>query len=341
MTVQAGLAVQCVAPGRAYGHPASPSPQRWRDQHGGSCRAQAPTRPPSTTISTVLHTEELSMRARAAVQGNDSAQTTTMGCRAGIAAQGSGWPGACADLLRPSPGLLAGLVVNSLVYLLGIRILRKGLTWVGYSSSWVLGTLSYAAFGYKGYLIVCLYFILGTLVTKVRMKQKEAEGIAEKRSGHRSLGSVCGSGFAGIVCAIGHLLAPQALPWQVGFVASFCSKAADTVSSEIGKAYGSQAYLVSTFRRVPRGTEGAVSLEGSLAGLAAVIGIAEFALLTHQVTGTGAGAVVVAAVLANLLESVLGATIQSKTGWLTNDVMNVIQISCAATAAMAFACRLA
>uniref|UniRef100_A0A1D1ZQK6 Uncharacterized protein n=1 Tax=Auxenochlorella protothecoides TaxID=3075 RepID=A0A1D1ZQK6_AUXPR len=215
MTVQAGLAVQCVAPGRAYGHPASPSPQRWRDQHGGSCRAQAPTRPPSTTISTVLHTEELSMRARAAVQGNDSAQTTTMGCRAGIAAQGSGWPGACADLLRPSPGLLAGLVVNSLVYLLGIRILRKGLTWVGYSSSWVLGTLSYAAFGYKGYLIVCLYFILGTLVTKVRMKQKEAEGIAEKRSGHRSLGSVCGSGFAGIVCAIGHLLAPQALPWQV------------------------------------------------------------------------------------------------------------------------------
>lgn len=164
MTVQAGLAVQCVAPGRAYGHPASPSPQRWRDQHGASCRAQAPTRPPATTISTVLHTEELSMRARAAVQGNDSAQTTTMGCRAGIAAQGSGWPGACADLLRPSPGLLAGLVVNSLVYLLGIRILRKGLTWVGYSSSWVLGTLSYAAFGYKGYLIVCLYFILGTLV---------------------------------------------------------------------------------------------------------------------------------------------------------------------------------
>lgn len=65
-------------------------------------------------------------------------------------------------------------------------------------------------------------------------------------------------------------------------MASFCSKAADTVSSEIGKAYGSQAYLVSTFRRVPRGTEGAVSLEGSLAGLAAVIGIAEFALLTHQ-----------------------------------------------------------
>lgn len=63
--------------------------------------------------------------------------------------------------------------------------------------------------------------------------------------------------------------------------------------------------------------------------------------LSPQVTGTGAGAVVVAAVLANLLESVLGATIQSKTGWLTNDVMNVIQISCAAAAAMAFACRLA
>ena len=86
-----------------------------------------------------------------------------------------------------TPGLLTGAIINVLVYVLGIKVLRKGLTWEGVLSSWFLGTLVFAAFGARGYAIVCSYFLLGTLVTKVRMKQKEAEGIAEARSGRRSL----------------------------------------------------------------------------------------------------------------------------------------------------------
>lgn len=35
------------------------------------------------------------------------------------------------------------------------------------------------------------------------------------------------------------------------------------------QAYGKTAYLITTLRRVPRGTEGAVSLEGTAAGIAA------------------------------------------------------------------------
>ena len=68
--------------------------------------------------------------------------------------------------LAPSPGLAVGAIVNSLVYLLGIKVLLKGLTWEGVLSSWFLGTLSYAAFGPGSYFIVCLYFIVGSLVRK-------------------------------------------------------------------------------------------------------------------------------------------------------------------------------
>ena len=64
----------------------------------------------------------------------------------------------------PSPGLLAGAVANSCVYVLGIRVLLAGLTWQGVASSWVLGTLSYAAFGAGGYALVCAYFVVGSLV---------------------------------------------------------------------------------------------------------------------------------------------------------------------------------
>ena len=105
---------------------------------------------------------------------------------------------------------------------------------------------------------------------------------------------------------------------QVGFVASFVSKLSDTVSSEIGKvrrgnpallgafvgaaavpescatehlvvspaacgpwsqqAYGRTTFLITTFQRVPRGTEGAVSAEGTAAGMAAAFGFSLVAL---------------------------------------------------------------
>lgn len=70
---------------------------------------------------------------------------------------------------------------------------------------------------------------------------------------------------------------------QMGFAASFASKLADTTSSEIGKAYGRTTYLITTLQRVPRGTEGAVSLEGTAAGAAAAAGLGGIAYALGQV----------------------------------------------------------
>ena len=50
--------------------------------------------------------------------------------------------------------------------------------------------------------------------------------------------------------------------------------AADTASSEIGKAYGRRTFLITTLRPVPPGTEGAVSLEGTTAGAVAALLVA-------------------------------------------------------------------
>lgn len=245
-------------------------------------------------------------------------------------------------LMSPSPGIIVGALANTTVYLVGIRVLLKGLMWEGVISSWFLGTLSFGAFGTGGYAIVCLYFIIGSFVTKLKLQQKQKEGIAEARSGRRGLGSVLGSGAAGIVCSILSLtlldLHPSFDPLlRAAFVASFSSKLADTVSSEIGKAYGKTTYLMSTLQKVPRGTEGAISLEGSLAGVAASILISLVALLLGEIDYQGLGCVVVASVFANGLESWIGAVLQGRPGWgfLTNDAVNVLQISVASIASAA------
>ncbi|CAL8472376.1 g11919 [Coccomyxa elongata] len=249
------------------------------------------------------------------------------------------FPQAVQDVLvnlgESSPGLSAGLLVNSTVFLVGIQVLLRGLTPGGVVHSWALGTAVYSAFGAGGYVLVCLYFILGSAVTKVKLAQKQKEGIAEARSGRRKPGSVWGSGFAGTLCAVAALATGRLQPWQIGFVASFVSKLSDTVSSEIGKAYGQTTYLITTMQRVPRGTEGAVSAEGTAAGAAAAVLFAGMAVLVGQVAWKEALIVAAAATAANLFESYLGALVQGRVEWLTNDVVNMIQISIAATIAIA------
>lgn len=61
-----------------------------------------------------------------------------------------------------------------------------------------------------------------------------------------------------------------------------------------------------------------------------------FMAVALQVDGRGALAVTGAAALANLFESWLGATAQGKVEWLSNDLVNVLQISLAAALAVAF-----
>ncbi len=175
--------------------------------------------------------------------------------------------------------------MNGAVFLAGLPVLLRGLTPAGVAHAAVLGTLVYAAFGPGGYALVCMYFLVGSAVTKLRLAQKQAEGIAEARSGRRSPASVWGSGAAGVACAAAALCgcAPGPWLWRMAFVASFASKLGDTTSSEVGKAYGRTTYLVTTLQRVPRGTEGAVSAEGTAAGVAAAACMATLALAAAQV----------------------------------------------------------
>ncbi len=241
-----------------------------------------------------------------------------------------------------TPWLIA-VVLNTVLLTIVWFLPKKLLTPAGIVHAWILGVLVWASLGWQGYAVVVFYFLVGSGITRVGMAQKEAAGIAEKRSGARGPENVWGSALTGALCAIGSLLVPLVLPaesrWLVpllllGYVASFSTKLADTCSSEIGKAYGQRTFLITTLQPVPRGTEGAVSLEGTLAGVVASVAIA--------LVGWGVGLMplwqvficVVAAFIGTNAESVIGATLQSRFSWLTNEVVNILNTLIGAIAAM-------
>ncbi|MBN3895253.1 MAG: TIGR00297 family protein [Nostoc sp. NOS(2021)] len=258
--------------------------------------------------------------------------------------------------------------VNPWLVAVGLNTILLGLAWIapkklltpaGLFHAWFLSILIWVTLGWQGYAVVMFYFLVGSGVTRIGMAQKEAEGIAEKRSGARGPENVWGSALTGALCALGvglinsGFLVPSSQSLVpntsatlstslqslllLGYVASFSTKLADTTASEVGKAYGKSTFLITTLQPVPRGTEGAISLEGTLAGIVASVAIASVGWGVGLIDLLGVGWCVLAAFIATNLESVIGATLQSKYTWLTNEVVNIFNTLIGAIAAVLLA----
>ena len=254
-------------------------------------------------------------------------------------------------LFIPS-GVVQWLIAVSLnSFLLGMAWIlpKKLLTPSGYVHAGFLGILVWGCLGWAGYTVVMVYFLLGSGVTRLGMAEKEAAGIAEKRSGMRGPENVWGSALTGACCAVGYGIFTQGIFTQalsapdfssiaplliLGYVASFATKLADTTASEVGKAYGRRTFLITTFQPVPRGTEGAVSLEGTLAGIGGSLVIAIVAWAIHLIAWVGIPICLVAAFIATNIESIIGATWQTRFAWLTNERVNIINTTLGALGAI-------
>jgi uncharacterized protein (TIGR00297 family) len=244
---------------------------------------------------------------------------------------------------------LIAVAINTILLALALVLPKKLLTTWGYLNAWVLGVIVWGTLGWQGYAVVMFYFLVGSAVTKIGIEEKEAAGIAEKRSGMRGPENVWGSALIATICALGTFVVKQigdnisiigdnlALFIQllaIAYIASFATKLSDTTASEVGKAYGKNTFLITTLKPVPRGTEGAVSLEGTLAGIVASILISILAWGLGLINFLGIFICLIAAFVATNLESVIGATLQNKFVWLTNEVVNIINTLIGAIAAI-------
>ncbi len=247
------------------------------------------------------------------------------------------------NTLMNNPWLVA-IGLNSILLLVAIIIPKKLLTTAGLIHAWGLGVIVWGTLGWRGYGVVMFYFLVGSAVTRIGMAQKEAEGIAEKRDGVRGPENVWGSALMAAICALGVAAIDFGwldVSWKplllLGYVASFATKLSDTTASEVGKAYGKSTFLITSFQPVPRGTEGAVSLEGTIAGIVGGLVISLVAYNLNLITLAGVGICAIAAFVATNLESVIGATLQSKFDWLTNELVNVINTIIGAIVAISIA----
>jgi uncharacterized protein (TIGR00297 family) len=218
---------------------------------------------------------------------------------------------------RLAVGLAANVVLAAAAYA------TRGVGFSGAVVGTLLGTTIWAFAGGPAFALLFAFFVLGTAATKLGYARKAAAGIAQEKGGRRGPGNALSKTSIPALAAIFAATTDYPALFALALAGAFATAAFDTVSSEVGKAYGRRTYLITTLRAVPRGTDGAVSLEGTLAGFAAALVLAGIGAALGLYPASGMVAVVVAAFVATTLESVVGATLE-KRGLLDNEAVNFL-----------------
>ena len=199
----------------------------------------------------------------------------------------------------------------------------------GAIAGFIVGTLVWLGAGWQGWVLLLCAFATAVITTKLGGRRKALLGIAEEHGGRRGAGNaLANTGLAAWLAALA-VLSQYRGGALAAFVAALVAGSSDTVSSEIGKAYGRRTWLVTTLKPVPPGTSGAVSSEGTAAGAAAALLLAAIAASLQLIPVSLILPIGAAAVAAAMVESVLGSTLEPR-GLLNNDLLNFITTSVAA-----------
>ena len=207
--------------------------------------------------------------------------------------------------------LLIGIVLAAVISV--SSYFARFLTFGGSLAQYGLGVILLGFGGWQWTIPMLVFFVLSSLLSKFgKARKKVADLYAEKSSQRDAWQVIANGGVAGIVTLIWFFSRNESL--YFAYLGAVAATTADTWGTEIGTLARSNPILITTFKRVEKGRSGAVSSVGLIAGgvgayvvwLSSTAGLADFDSQEALVS------ILVGGVSASLLDSLLGASIQSQ-----------------------------
>lgn len=177
----------------------------------------------------------------------------------------------------------------------------KGLTRRGAVAAAAVGLTTLWGLGWRGIVLLLAFFVLSTLLSRRGTARAERQVIAN-------------GGIAALAALAGNWL------WFAGALAA---ANADTWATEIGNHSRTPPRLITSWARVSAGTDGGMTLLGTVGGVAGAALIAGLSMGLWPGGLRLAMIVAVAGVVGMLVDSLLGATVQGKVRWMDNDAVNL------------------
>jgi uncharacterized protein (TIGR00297 family) len=220
----------------------------------------------------------------------------------------------------PNGSKFALFACISLIFALAGRLV-KGVSASGAAAGAIVCfLLLYGASG-AGFLALVAVFALTWVATRFGYSRKQRLGTAEGRAGRSASQVLANLGLASAAAVFSALSCHRGI-FLVMMAAALSEAAADTVASEVGQLHD-HPRLITTWQPVPAGTDGAVSLPGTLAGVAAAGAISLVCLSAQLVSWRGLAISMVAGCSGMLFDSVLGATLERRR-MLNNNWVNFL-----------------
>jgi uncharacterized protein (TIGR00297 family) len=207
--------------------------------------------------------------------------------------------------------LLIGFLLAILIAVLAWR--AGSLSGSGAWGAVLTGGLIFGLGGLPWAVLLLTFFVSSSLLSRAFSQRKAM--LAEKfsKGSRRDWGQVLANGGLGSVLAVGFAIPPHNEWLWLAFAGAMAAVNADTWSTELGVLSPVLPRMITSGKKVERGTSGGISLSGTFAALggAALVGIAAVVFspasdwLSRWLIITFAGLV------GSLFDSVLGATIQA------------------------------
>ncbi len=188
----------------------------------------------------------------------------------------------------------------------------------GALGGFLVGTLIYVCLDWRGFAILALFVAGGSALTRIGYAAKQRAGTAEARRGRRGARNALANCGVAVVCAVLAAITPFAEAFTVAFAAALGAAFADTAESEVGQLSRRAPRLITTFKTVSPGADGAISAPGTAAGVLAAGATALLAFTLGMVGGAAAFAVWAAAFLGTVADSFVGALVPRFGNELTN-----------------------
>jgi uncharacterized protein (TIGR00297 family) len=226
-----------------------------------------------------------------------------------------------------------GLII-SLVLALLVWLARAATPLAAVTGGVLAAVLSLAPLSYSALPPLLALFLLTFSATRFGRARKQQLGLAEDRRGRNAAQVAANLGIAGLAAAAAMI---QLLPggWCAVMIAAALAEAtADTLASELGEVLGGSPFLLTTWRRVAPGSNGAISMAGTAAGISGAVVVVLVAVYTLRLSRSGALSAGVGAIGGLFVDSLLGATLEGR-GWFNNDAVNFISTFAASLIAVA------
>jgi uncharacterized protein (TIGR00297 family) len=225
-------------------------------------------------------------------------------------------------LLRGSPLFLfiymacIGFVISFFIAYTAYR--KQSLTLDGSIGATFMGTVMYATSGIFGSIMMVLFFLSSSVLSHFKKSKKKKVARQFDKTGRRDILQVFANGGVGLIHSILFYMTNN--PSYLVFLGiSFAAANADTWATELGILNKKDPLSLRTFKRVEKGTSGAVSLFGTLSALIGSMLIGIFAIIGFSFLNIGQlgfeyvkafQMVTLGGFIGSLIDSVLGATVQ-------------------------------